>query len=309
MVPSRPVPVAPTVPEIPAATRKRTSFRIVAIVFAVLLAVGLAAAFIVYRKFVAYEPSVSKHVPAGAWLAARFDLTHVMLYEPFRRAVFPIVDRGAAGTPSRRDRLAEAGVVVGADVREVLVALGPNAQDWVVGVGGRLPKSGVPAVLAEVLRKEGRTVDAAGDGYVLRPEGIAFGQSGDGAVLFASEAGRLTAALQGQPPNPELNEGAGGLVATPASPVAGLSSFRAHWRAGSVVAVDAHGEFSGNPTLAMLALRLFLPTLGALDPTLSAPLQNAEVTAVGNSVEIKVQLPSEAMERLVAVAADRFPSF
>ena len=76
-----------------------------ALVFVVLLAIGLGLAVVVYRKYVAYEPSVSRHVPAGATAVARFDLTHVMLYEPFRRAVFPLAVTVASPRSMSRDSL------------------------------------------------------------------------------------------------------------------------------------------------------------------------------------------------------------
>src|SRR5689334_21763529 len=92
--------------------RRARSFRIVALVFLALLAVGLVAAFVVYMKYVAYEPTVAAHVPESARGAVRVDLLHVMFYEPFRRSMFPLADRFAQGQSARRERLDARGIRV-----------------------------------------------------------------------------------------------------------------------------------------------------------------------------------------------------
>ncbi len=279
----------------------------VALVFFLLLGFGFAMAVLVYQRYVAYEPSVSRHVPASATFAARFDLTHVMLYEPFRRAVFPLVDRGALGTPTRRDRLAERGLVVGADVRELLVALGPSGREWVIALGGRLPKSGAATILAEVLRAEGRTVEEGGAGhYSLTDPRLVFAQSDAGALLFASDEAWLRAALVGGPADPELDEGSGGLVASPEAWLPGLQRVKAHFRAGSDVALDARLEF-GKGSAAAAMTQFLLPLLGRLDPLLEGPVRAAKVTSTADSTELQLLLPRETVERLIAIGADRFP--
>lgn len=296
------VPLEPPVPP-----RRRTNFRTVALVFLVLLALGFSLAIVVYKKYVAYEPSVSKHVPAGADFVVRFDLTHVMLYEPFRRAVFPLVERGAPPAKPRKDRLAEQGLVIGADVRELLVAIGPAATDWVIGVGGRLPKSGAAKAIAVVLREEGRSVEERGDGYTLPPSTLCFTQASDGTLLFASNETRLAAAIAGGAAPPELNMGAGGLVYQPPGIIPGLRNVRAHWRAGSVVAVDARLELdlAGPPATALV--EALLRGISGVDPLLDGPVRTVQVSSEGNVTSLHLQFPREAVERLVALSVDRFP--
>src|SRR5262245_46257848 len=129
--------------------RRVVGFRPVAAVFVALLVLGFALGVVVYRRYVAYEAVAARHVPEDVLAAVRVDLTHVMLYEPFRRSIFPLVDRlpEPASEPPRRERLEARGVRIGGDVREVVLGVGPLPVDWILIVGGRLPRTGLGALV------------------------------------------------------------------------------------------------------------------------------------------------------------------
>jgi hypothetical protein len=277
----------------------------VALVFVALLVVGFALGVAVYQKYVAYQPTAAQHVPVDATVAARIDLTHVMLYAPFRTSIMPLADQGDSAAAGRGKRLAAHGVRLGADVRELMVALGPASGDWILVVGGQLPRTGLADTVRTVLQEEARVVEARPSGcYFLAPNGPWFGQAADGAFALASSETRLLAALPTRPGDAALAEAAGGLFLSQAWLGGPFRSLRANLRAGSVVAADVHADFT-DPASGAAALRALLDSLAKLDPTLTVPTQSAEIHATGTGATFRLNLPREAVERVASLTAER----
>lgn len=293
-----------------AIARKSLAFRWVAGVFVALLAIGFALGVVVYRRYVAYEPVAARHVPGDAFGSARFDLTHVMLYEPFRRSIFPLVDAlpNAASANGRRARLERRGVQVSGQVREVVTAFGPAANDWVLVLGGTLPSSGVPALLAEVLRAEGLPVTAAERSFSLGgTDALSVGQAGDGAVVIASSAERLRAAIPERDAAPVLGRAAGGMELSGAWVPRPFRGLRVSFRAGSVLAVELHAPFSvgSDPAVAEIALRELLRNLAAGAPHATRAVAEARFRRSADELEAELALPREAVEELATRVAER----
>jgi hypothetical protein len=289
-------------------TRRRgqTSFRKVALVFVLLLAVGLAAAFVVHDRYVAYAPVTARHVPADATAVVRFDLTHVMFYEPFRRSIGGVLDGIPADPASanRRARLEARGVRVVGDVRELLVAFGPGPGDWVVVLGGRLPAEGLAAELAEVLRAEGRQLVREGQLFTAEEPEMTFTQAEDSAFVLASSPERARAALPRMAPAAGLSDGAGGLFLRSPAVQPPMRSIQAHFRAGSVVALDGEVTFEdAAPAERAQALSELLARLGGGDPVVRAALERSSPTFEDDQARISLRLPREAVEALANRAA------
>jgi hypothetical protein len=283
-------------------------FRTVALVFVALLLVGLAAAYVVYKKYVAYEPSVAAHVPASARAAIRVDLTHVMFYEPFRRSMFPLADRFAKGAHSRRELLEERGIRVNSDVREMLALLGPGAGEWALVIGGRLPRGRTARGLAEVLRDEKRDVDEKNGVYTLAGSGLAFGEAADGALVLASSASFLASALPVGAPDAVLSSGSGGVIVRPGVLEAPLNALTATFRAGSVVEVRGRAELSGNAAAAQEALRTLFAALAGADPAAQSAVRSLELSEEASGLGFRLALPREAVLGIIEALAQRVPS-
>lgn len=279
-------------------------FRVVAAVFLGLLVVGLGLGLVVYQKYVAYVPTVARHVPADASMAARIDLTHVMLYAPYRSSIMPLVDRGGPSASGRGARLAARGVRLGADVRELLVALGPGPGEWVLVVGGQLP-SGLGETLRAVLEEESRVAEPRpGERFFLPPNGPWFAQAADNAFVLASSEGRLSQSLPVREVDAELSRAAGGVFLSRAWLGAPFKSVRASFRAGSVVAADISADFTDADS-GRAALRALLDSLAELDPTLTIPVQSAEIHPTATGVTLRLNFPKEAVERVASLTAER----
>lgn len=287
--------------------RSSIRFRWIATAFLVLLALGLGLAYVVYDRYVAYQSTVARHVPADALAAARFDLTHVMIYEPFRASIFPLVDRLAAGNRNkpRRAALEARGIRVGSDVREVLLALGPAKGDWLLAVGGRLPAVGLGATLASVLRDEGQVVEEREGRFWIPTHGLAFAQASDGALVLASDQERLRSALAMRPARQELTSGAGGFTIAEPWLIRPLQHLAGTLRAGSVIAVEGHAGYppAEEALAAELAVRTLLERAGSLHPALVAPFRPSTLRAEGGEVELQLGLPASAMERIASLVA------
>lgn len=287
--------------------RKATRFRWVAVVFFGLIALGLALAIVVHERYVAYEAVAAQHLTKDAPVLARFDLTHVMFYEPFRRSIAPLAGRlpPRAESRGREQRLEARGVRVAGDIREVAVALGPEPGAWTVALGGRLQKTGLDRALADILREEGTHLSTEGNIFVADAPSFAFAQAGDGALVLASSPARLRGALVPQPSPPELTEGSGGvLVSGPVLP-APVTALRAGFRAGSVVAVEGDVSFQpgSDETARSRALAAVFAALGGSDPDVRAAFDRAARSGSGATEHVVVRLPREAVLALANRAA------
>ncbi len=162
-----------------------------------LLAIAILAVFgIGYWVLVKYEPRAALHIPGDAEAAIRVDVEQVVLYEPLRRHLFPVLD-GAKFDANRLQRLKElSGVNLGMDLREVVVAALPDGE-MVVLVGGLFPKVGLVPALHQVLSASGARHPCSLTGAALRCSGAIVVQADDGVLVIATSERSLDAAVEG----------------------------------------------------------------------------------------------------------------
>lgn len=234
----------------PETSRQGRSFRLVGGVFAGSIALAIVFAAVVYATMIRYTPVAAQHLPADSTLAVRVDLEKVVLYEPFRKHLLPLVDelRAGARSSSRLARIQRATKLdLGLDLREIAFARGRSGSEWVLVAGGKFPKQGVVAGVAQVLREDGIATELSPDGRTARlANGIAIGQAEDGALILASSAERLERALPAQQSFREL-----GLTLEPAVSFAVHETFAAELatRASALGEIGPIRRASGSLTL------------------------------------------------------------
>lgn len=195
--------------------------------FGALLALGIAVAVTIYFRLIRYERVAAQHVPRDAAFVVRLDVEQAIVYEPFRRHLLPLADRGRSGAKAGPARVLEprlerikrhTGIELAVDMRELLFARGPTEREWLLVIGGKFPKQGVVKGLHAVLREEGVQAELLpGERSLAFASGAAIGQAEDGALLFASGRAWLDGALSSQaaPTGLDLNVGqAAALAAT-----------------------------------------------------------------------------------------------
>jgi hypothetical protein len=162
----------------------------------------VAVATVAYRELLHYERRAIEHVPAGAELALRVDLEQVVLFEPVRRHLLPLIDRALVGnvahSPSsaRLVRLREAGLNLGLELREVVFARLERGAGWVLALGGIFGGEPLLPRIEQVLREEPDVRSSSERGMIiLQPSGVALGQADDGTLLIASDAALLERTL------------------------------------------------------------------------------------------------------------------
>jgi len=268
-------------------TRTGLGHRTVFTVFGLSLALAFAGGLLIYFKFVAYGRVAARHLPEDTRLAARIDVETLLISDPIRSRLLPLFDQGAPSPDlkARHDRFrARTGVELGRDLREIVLSV--SDAGWVLVFGGKFPKSGLVEGLQVTLAEE-PTPCVLEDGVLQVQNGPAIGQASDGALVVASDAARLRAALRGGGTYLKLGlppEGAGGfalLVSEPAPP--GFAHFERV--SGSVqlgqqvdvdVAVWLRPGASSEPT----GIATAFATLGASAPSESAarrPLEHARI--------------------------------
>jgi hypothetical protein len=307
--------------EAPPRTRAGLGHRTVFTVFGLSLALAFAGGLMIYFKFVAYGRVAARHLPEDTRLAARIDVETLLISDPIRSRLLPLFDQGAPSPDlkPRHDRFrARTGVELGRDLREIVLSV--SDAGWVLVFGGKFPKSGLVEGLQVTLAEE-PTPSVLEDGVLQVQNGPAIGQAADGALVVASDAARLHAALRGGGTYLKLGlppEGAGGfalLVREPAPP--GFAQFERV--SGSVqlgkqvdvdVAVWLRPGASSEPT----GIASAFATLGAAAPSESAarrPLQNAQIRPHREG-EVAVQLSwtrpelNQGVEWLASLLAAQF---
>jgi len=285
--------------EAPSRPRTGLGHRAVFTVFGLSLAFAFAGGLLIYFKFVAYGRVAARHLPDDTRLAARIDVETLLISDPVRARLLPLFDQGAprADLKARHDRFrAHTGVELGRDLREIV--LSSSDAGWVLVFGGKFPRSGLVEGLQTTLSEE-PTPSVLQDGVLQVQNGPAIGQATDGALIVASDAARLRAALRGGETYLSLGlppEGAGGFalrVAEPPPP--GFAPFETV--AGSVqlgqqvevdVAVRLRPGASSEPT----GIAAAFATLAAAAPPSSGarrPLENAKIVPHRQG-EVGVQL-------------------
>lgn len=178
----------------PAATRRPVSHRKVWIGLAVLALVILAVFGGGYWLLVRYEPKAARHIPSNAVLAARVDIEQVVLYEPIRKHLFPVLDGGDGGGRLKRFK-ALSGVNLGMDLREIVVAVLPDS-DVTIAIGGLFPAAGLVSALYQVTQ-DSSSGKCTLEGLALRCGGVWFQQADDGTLVVATSERALEASVRG----------------------------------------------------------------------------------------------------------------
>ncbi|HMJ11893.1 MAG TPA: hypothetical protein VK524_10795, partial [Polyangiaceae bacterium] len=74
--------------------RKGLPYWVVASGFGALLALGIAVAVLIYFRLIRYERVAGYHLPQETTFAVRLDVEQAIVYEPFRRHLLPLANRG-----------------------------------------------------------------------------------------------------------------------------------------------------------------------------------------------------------------------
>lgn len=229
---------------------KAVSFRSLARIGLVLVALTIVGVYFAYAKLIHYERHALEHLPEGTEIAGRVDVERVVLFEPVRRYLLPLIDEVplgsrvegvAAGAPMERlVRLRQvAGLNLGFDLRELGFGVTEDGHDWVLSLGGLFPKKGLLDAIERTLREEGATrVVRTEQGLLFEPWGALLAQADDGVLVLASGREALDSALPSSPRFQKLGlplDGPGSLAAlTPWLRRIGLSMFPedAEWLSG-----------------------------------------------------------------------------
>lgn len=215
----------------PEGARRSVSARALALFSAGLAVVLAAVAFVAYRELLHYERRAVLHVPAGAAFGVRVDLEQLVLFEPVRKHLLPLVDQVSFGAGAHMDpegapsgRLArlreEAGLNLGLDLRELVFASLGRGDGWVLAAGGIFPGGDLLERVARVLASEpGARVRRQGALLILGPGELALARAADGVLLLGSNASAVEWALLPSDAHRALGlmqEGAAALAALPA---------------------------------------------------------------------------------------------
>ena len=176
--------------------RQGVPFRLVAAGLVGLLIAALAFGFFIYLKIMRYERVALRHVPPGAEAVVVLDVEQRVLFEPIRKFLVPALDvshvqgnlPGTRLYPGRLARLkGRTGLELGVDLREIVVAVGSGARQWVVLLGGLFPRVGLLEGLQSVLREEGHhwALDSK-RGRLVAPGGLTVTHCEDGVIIVAS---------------------------------------------------------------------------------------------------------------------------
>jgi hypothetical protein len=197
--------------------RPSVSARTLAVYSAALAVLLVVVGFVAYRELLHYERRAVTHVPDGAGFAVRVDLEQLVLFEPIRRHLLALVERvsfsdepassaasgasgaSAAATPAvgRLARLREqAGLNLGLDLRELVVASFDDGDAWIVAAGGIFPSGDLLDRVANVLAAEpGARLRRQGPLLLLGPGELALGRAADGVLVLGSSASAVERAL------------------------------------------------------------------------------------------------------------------
>ncbi|HEY0465703.1 MAG TPA: hypothetical protein VGC79_15925 [Polyangiaceae bacterium] len=273
--------------EAPARERTGLGHRTVFTVFGLSLALAFAGGLLIYFKFVAYGRVAARHLPDDTRLAARIDVETLLIADPIRTRLLPLFDQGVARADlkARHDRFrAHTGVELGRDLREIVLSV--SDAGWVLVFGGKFPKSGLVQGLQTTLAEE-PTPSVLQDGVLQVENGPAIGQASDGALVVASDAARLRAALRGGETYLKLGlppEGAGGFALRVSEPFppgfAKFESVSGALQLGTRVEVDVAVRLRPGASSAPARIADAFATLGEAAPPESAarrPLQTARI--------------------------------
>jgi hypothetical protein len=167
---------------------------VVALGVPLLVLLGIA---IGYYRLVYFERVAALHIPEGTHFAARIDLEQVVLFEPIRKNLLPVLDDASVvnGQPLSERIAAATGVNFAMDLREIVLALGPDEQ-WVLVLSGLFPQQSL-AGLARAITQDPRLASSELSQDVLRlePWAIFVAQAADGSFVLSNQQQAVVAAL------------------------------------------------------------------------------------------------------------------
>lgn len=223
----------------------------------ILVLLGIAVG---YHRLVYFERVAALHVPAGARFATRIDLEQVVLFEPVRKNLLPVLDAASASVngQSLSQRItATTGINLAMDLREILFAVGQQEDQWLVVLSGLFPKDVLPAVATAIVQDARLVAVPRGDGVLrLDPLAMFMTQAADGAFLISNQEALLRASVLPTQTFHSLGlspEGAGSVAAVLSDdawlPLAALARVRAEVALGATVRLRVEAE----PSAAALA--------------------------------------------------------
>jgi hypothetical protein len=124
----------------------------------------------------------------------RVDVEQVVLYEPIRKHVFPVLD-GAESSDRLKRFKALSGVNLGMDLREIVVAVLPGGE-MSVAIGGLFPTAGLVQALHQVSQEGAAAQKCSLEGLALRCVNALLRQADDGTLVIATSPQTLDAALR-----------------------------------------------------------------------------------------------------------------
>jgi|GEM_PF-1378889 len=181
----------------PTDRRGGLSHRAIFSVFAIAVALGVSGGAFLYTRFVGFTRVAASHVPATFSAAVRVDVEQVILFEPVRRSLFPLLNE--LPTPSTKEaprvrRLeSEAGVQLAIDLRELLLSW-DNTGNWLGVIAGKFPSQRVAqAVAAEYASSTQQAIfplrlAGAVAAFQLTRE-LTLAEAVDGALLLGNRKG------------------------------------------------------------------------------------------------------------------------
>jgi len=166
-------------------TRRSFSHRVIFSALAVSMVVAVGTALFIYERYVKTVPKAATHLPDGAAFALRLDVEQVVTYEPFRKYILPVFERGRKGPEPRAKHLERKTTVeLGIDSRELALAVYPDER-WLIALGGVFRRDGVLSGAREMLADEGLESTLA-EGVLCRGAGPCFGVAEDGTFVVGS---------------------------------------------------------------------------------------------------------------------------
>jgi hypothetical protein len=292
-------------------------FRVVGFGLGVLAAIALVIGLGAYFELLRYRRVAAHHVPADTAIAVRIDVEQVVLYEPVRKYLIPLIDAIEPHGTGRVDRLRrQGGINLGLELREVVVAVGPTAHDWVVVVGGLFDDRVLDRVEA-VLRKEGTSVTEEA-GVSMFGREIVAARADDGALVFGPSLECVRRALPEQPTYGRLglvDSGPGSFAITrlPLPDLEGWDTAAVDGRRvralgsltlGPEMAVSVHVDFEGSRPDTD-ASRFAAELEGSRDALrrFAAAKGPIRITSVGSRVDLSIPLDVDSLDRSAAALA------
>jgi hypothetical protein len=178
------------------------------------IAILLALGGWLYFGLLHYEPTALAHVPAGSNIAIRADAAKVLLFEPVRTHIWPVLFERSQQSDENA-RLArieeETGVSIPTDLRELVVA-SLDGTAWVALVGGRIEPGRFVDGLHRVLQEEGVTSWKKEGDHLVHVSGARLAQAEDGTLILGTHRDIVEAAIPRSEPDAGLPVPAEGAI-------------------------------------------------------------------------------------------------